>query len=676
MATLDELSNALRNADAAGDVDAARMLASEIQKVQGAAKPDKYQTAALEDRKINDKIGLGGSPYTRRLLQGATLNTADEILAGVSTPIEMFKRGTINPLEGYRYAKAAQDLDVDKARESTGALGTAAEILGGAGTGLGLAGNGLTFARSLAPNAGLLARSAASAGDSAALGALAGAGDGNSLSERGTNAIQGGAIGGLLGGVAPGAISLGSTALSPLLSNVRARINPEGFARTQVARGVVESGMTPAQIAGDVSRAAQEGQGMFTMADAMGPAGQRMLATTARSPGQAATDVVNFLDNRQAGQGRRVVGALAEGFDSPQTAQQTAAAMTTSRDNAANAAYGAVRRDAQPVDVTNVLNHIDQQVAPFGVPHDRIAPDGITGRLLAYRRMLGGGDTNLDGSAAGGLNDFRAAQMVRQDLSDEVQTAVRAGQGNKARVLGGALRELDTALENSSNGFRQANRNFAQASRNIDAVDQGHTAAMRGRTEDIIPEFRGLTPQGQAGYRAGYVDPLIQQAQGAAFGANKARPLINDAFASESAAIAPMRTQPMMQRRIGREDTMFQTRARVTGNSKTAENMNDDAAMGVDVSLVKNVLTGNVTGALQSAMSAISNGWNGNTAGVRQEVARMLLQRGGNTNPRAIQALLDETVQRIERVAQIARQAGRGAAGGLAVAPSATGARR
>jgi hypothetical protein len=104
--------------------------------------------------------------------------------------------------------------------------------------------------------------------------------------------------------------------------------------------------MTPAQIADDIRSAAAEGQGMFTAADAMGNAGQRMLSTTARAPGQARTDVVNFLEGRQAGQGRRISGALTEGFDSPQTAAQTEARMTAQRGADADAAYGAVRQNA------------------------------------------------------------------------------------------------------------------------------------------------------------------------------------------------------------------------------------------------------------------------------------------------------------------------------------------
>ena len=44
------------------------------------------------------------------------------------------------------------------------------------------------------------------------------------------------------------------------------------------------------------------------MADAMGNAGQRMLSTVARAPGEGRTAVVQALDARQGDQGRRLPG--------------------------------------------------------------------------------------------------------------------------------------------------------------------------------------------------------------------------------------------------------------------------------------------------------------------------------------------------------------------------------
>jgi len=652
------------------DVDA--YLASEGVKLEELRSPvkqeDIYQKTAREEYQQQKAAGVPvGAGLARRAVQGATFNTADEMLAGAMTPLEMIKRGTFNPAEGYRYAKAREDYELDEARKEGGLLGPAAEVAGGVLSGSTLAKAGLSAASYLPKGANLLKRSAASAADGLGFGLLSGAMEGNSLEERGKNAGMGGMIGLGVGGAAPAVIGMAGAAASPFVSNIRARINPTGYAQSQVARGVMESGQTPAQIAGKVGQASAEGQPMFAVADAMGNAGQRMLSTTARAPGAARTAVVDFLDGRQAGQGRRIAGSLAEGFDSPQTSAQTRVAMTEARDTAADTAYTAARQNAGAVDLSNVISRIDDTLQPginqIASPKSGLANDSIEAALDGFRSRLTNGREVL--------SDFTATQRVRGDLSDMVEAAKRAGQGNRARLLGGVLREMDNAMEQASTGFKAANRNFSQSSKDIAAVDEGRTAALRGRVEDTVPRFQSLTPEGKQGFRSGYVDPLIENAQGAAFGANKARPLINDAFQTEAATMAP--GNPLMQRRIGREDTMFQTRNQALGNSKTAENLADDAAMGIDVGMVGQVLSGNWGGALKSALAAGSNHLTGNTPAVREEVAKILMQRGQNVSPASIQSLLDETVRRIELVSSIAQQLGRGGSAGLAVAPSSRG---
>lgn len=657
MADISALERALVNADAAGDTAAARVLAGEITKLRSASAPapDKYQQAAIDEATDLKARGVDtGAGFTRRLAHGATLGADNTILAAATTPFEMFKRG-VGPIEGYNFAKAREDKIMEDARKNTGMLGSAAEVLGGGVAGAGLAAGGATAARFLAPEAGLLARSGASAADAAAIGGFSGLMEGNGLAERGENAAKGFALGGLLGGALPPALALGGAAAAPIVSNIRARINPTGFAQSQVARGVSESGMTPQQIASQVTQASNEGQGMFTVADAMGNAGQRLLSTTARAPGQARTDVVNFLDGRQAGQGRRISNALAEGFDSPMTAAQTEARLTAQRGANADAAYSAVRSDAERVNLVGPINNLDRVIGTQ--PGQTLTPanDSIEAVLTPFRQRLS--RVNPD--------DFEAVQRIRGDMSDAAQAAMQGGQGNRARLIGNAVKELDTAMEGASAGFKKANADFRQASRDIDAVQTGREAATRGRMEDTIPAFNALGQNGQRAFRAGYVDPLIGQAQGAAFGVNKARPLINDAFNAEAGVVAP--GAPLMQRRIGREDTMFQTRNAAMGNSKTAENLADDAAMGVSPTLVGHLLSGNWTGALRSVIASGSNTLSGNTPAVRQAVADILMTRGGNVNAAQFQRMLDQTVQRIQQVQQMARSIGRGAAGGLGV---------
>lgn len=492
---------------------------------------------------------------------------------------------------------------------------------------------------------------------------------------RGESPVTGAIVGGLTGLAAPAVTgAIAHVAMNnPLVSNISARLNPERFAQRQIARGISESGQTPEQIGRSVTEAAAEGQPEYTVADAMGNAGQRMLSTVARAPGEGRTAVADALEGRQGTQGRRISNALAEGFDSPQTGAQTEARLTGARDATANAEYGAVRADAQPVNVTGTLDHIDRIIGTEPGQTLTAPNDSIEAVLTGFRQRL----------ARVNPDDFEAVQRIRGEMADQAQNAAQNGFGNRSRLIGGAVRQLDAAMETASAGHLAANRNFAQSSRNIEAVQTGRDAAMRGRTEDTIPAFQGLPREGQQAFRAGYVDPLIADVQKAAPGANKARPLLNDAFRTEAGAMAPRGeivngrvmpganvdvAGPRMMRRLEREQTMFETRQTALGGSKTMDNQNDHAAMAIDphlVGAIGHILHGNVGGAAASVGRLVANGWTGNTPEVRQQVARILLQRAPGMNRASLENMVNQTVARLQRVQAITQSLSRGATGGL-----------
>jgi hypothetical protein len=510
-------------------------------------------------------------------------------------------------------------------------------------------------------------RFGAGVADAAGFGAVAGGLEGSGM-DRLASASQGALMGGALAGVGMPVLGLTKAVASPLISNIRARVNPEGVATSQVARALTESGRTPNQVVSEVFDAAREGQGVYTVADALGNSGQRMLSGVARSPGEGRSQVVDFLQGRQAGQGRRVAGQVAEGFETPQTAAQTNTTMTAARRTAADAEYGAARDNAAPVDLSRVIARIDETLQPganqVARPQSGLSNDSIESALEGIRRRF------TDGRSV--LTDFTAVQRVRDDLADAIDTAVRGGQGNRARLLGGVLRELDGAMENASTGFLQANRNFAQASRDIDAIDEGRNAYQRGRTEDIIPRYQAQTPQGQAAFRTGYTDPIIENALGAPGATtNRARFATSPAFREEAGVMAPQ--APRMMRQLDRENRMHETLTTALGGSKTFDNMADDAALKVDPSIVVSLLSGNITGAARQALASGSNLLHGNTPEVRRQMAEMLLSRGQTAAPTMQQ--VNQVANRIEQMRRALMVTGRGAFGGAAVTPSAMEAR-
>jgi hypothetical protein len=153
--------------------------------------------------------------------------TLSALLAAAQTPLEMLRRGTLNPVDGFNYALARESKILKDARENTGALGTAAEVLGGGVSGGGLANAGVTAAGVLPAGAGLIPRSLAA--DASALGGFAGANEGNSLEERLANAGKG-ALGGMVaGGAFPTVGLIAKGVASPVISNVRAWGQPRGL---------------------------------------------------------------------------------------------------------------------------------------------------------------------------------------------------------------------------------------------------------------------------------------------------------------------------------------------------------------------------------------------------------------------------------------------------------------
>lgn len=617
--------------------------------------PDPYRAQAAKDIETAKAAGYGTDGYGRRYLQGATFGAADEILAGLQAPFEMMRQGTFNPAEGYRYAKAREDMMLEEARQNQGVAGTIAELGGGVVSGTALGRAGATF-MPMGPGAGLTARIGGAAADGAVYGAVSGFNEGSGVGDRLSNAALGGAVGGVAGAAIP---AIGA-ALSGPVSALRAAINPQGVAESQFARAIAESGRSADDIARGVAQAAQEGQGVYTVADEMGNAGQRMLSSVARSPGEGRQAATEFLDARQAGQARRVANALDEGFQARQTAAQLQAAQEAARRTEGNALYGSARNQAVAVDLSRPIALADDFLQP-GVsrvmnPGSGIADDSVESAVRRARSYL------TDGQSV--LSDFDSVLRAKQEIDSIIDRASPTQQ----RVLIPIRNEIDRALEAASPGYAQARNAYREASQGIEAIQTGRQAAQRGRYEDTIPAYQGMSPRQQEGFRTGYADNYIEGVQAAPEGVNKARQFTTEAARQELPAFAAPGQGDLMMRRLARENTMFATRNQATGGSRTADNLADMEAMRVDPTVFGNLLTGNITGALSAGTRGFLNTLSGYTPAVREELGRLLLMRG--TDPQVVQALT-RAMDNSTRARQTVVRYITGLMGGAAVAPNA-----
>lgn len=564
---------------------------------------------------FGDELGAGlgaSSEYLASLITGAKPRSYDELV------------GEMRDQE-------------DRAKETNSGSFLTGQIAGGLTGGVGLARGGLSAtANAIGRGASLGRVAATSAVEGASLGAIQGAGSGEGVEGRAFNAGVGGLAGGALGLGAPlavaGAQKLGGMAAAP----VAARLFPDRYAERAIGEGVRRSGMSVDEISDALRLARGDGQDMFTVADAMGNSGQRMLSTIARTPHDERQAVIEALQSRQVGQGDRLSSYLAEGFDAPDTAAQRASSLTRQRTDSANTNYGAARSSAGNVDPSRAIDAADEFLGVGGsLPRTNIADDSIESAVTRARSYL------TDGNSL--LSDFGGSLRAKQELDAMIEGARPAVQ----RQLIPIRNALDNALEQASPDYAVARNTFRQQSRAIDAVETGSNAASgRMRSADTIPTFNGMSDPEQSAFRAGYADPLITRIESMSMSptTNKARSLITPKTAEEFPAFAAPGRGDQMGNRIAREQRMFETSNAALGGSKTADNLADASEMSrFDPGVMSALMNFQPMGALLAGARGLMNEASGTPPRVVEQLARALME----TDPAAAQAILQGGQNRV-----------------------------
>ncbi|RVG83255.1 hypothetical protein [Sinorhizobium meliloti] len=679
MATLDQLSNALINADRAGDVEAARALAAEISRMRAASPetpstlPQTQQPSEPQQVDARDNWLGRADTFIRGAADTMSFGMADEIAAGGDALLNpLFGTGQDGGSLAERYdrnLKAQRTTDEIDAKKRTAERLTG-QILGAVGGGVGLARNGLS-ATTNAINAGkgLRGVTVASAKEGAVLGALQGFGTGEGFDDRISSSTTGLAAGLGVGAALPGATTAIAGAVKGATAPFVAPFRPAAYTDKALRTYLQRSGKTPEQIADIMRSAADDGQSMYTVADAMGNAGQRALVPVTRTPNDARQEVTDFLVRRQLGQPQRLANALAEGFDAPQTSDQVSRALTNARDIEADQLYTAARRGAGPVNVTPILDRIDETLLP-GVnrvvsPRDNIGYDTIEGALARVRRMISDGNSQV--------TDFNALFRAKLDLDDMITKAEGQGAGNRANYLSQVKREVDRALENASPAYRNANDTFASRSRVIDSVAEGQAAKSgRVRSENSIEQFNALTPEQQQAFRSGYVDPIIADIESLPMGpaTNRARGLTTPKYEHEFQAFAAPGRAEQLGNRIGRENRMFETSNAALGNSRTADNLGDiDDMANFDPAVLTNLLTGNWKQAALTGARQAFNAGKGLPPRVVERVGRSLVETDPNQALATLNRVRGQQVSRDQLRAMILESMLQGSNAGIARLP-------
>jgi hypothetical protein len=286
MATLEQLSTALVNADKAGDVPAAKALAAEISRMRQ-TQPAAPAPAPAPEPVSDPNGGVVGSleAFGRSAANMAGLGFMDEIGAAVdSAGSKIFPWRTPKTYDEALTEGRADDKRIAEEHPVANIAGMGA---GAIGLGTGIVRAGLSPTAAVANRGGgLLATSLASAAEGGTLGAAQGFGEGEGIDDRLEKAKSGGAWGTAIGGVLPGAISLGANAARRVITPTT--IAPERQALTDaLAREGVD--VSAGQATGNAGlRYAESEIGGQAAQDMMERQGEQFTAAALRRAGATA----------------------------------------------------------------------------------------------------------------------------------------------------------------------------------------------------------------------------------------------------------------------------------------------------------------------------------------------------------------------------------------------------
>lgn len=497
-----------------------------------------------------------GKAFGLNMGQGSALQWGDEAVGAIA--------GALRGPDDARFAKEKIRSEVASAKRDFPFTSMGGEFVGAGATG--------AMSAPLGAGASMIGTTGRSMAIGGTEGLLYGGGRGETMEERGRFAVSDGIGGGLIGLAVPAALSLAKTAAGTPggVANTISGKPDQVRANKLIGQTLKRSGKTVDEISDEVAQAGLLGQPEFRAVDALGDAGARRASGIANSGDRAATEIVDFLNTRQAGQGERVSQFVEEAFDTAgDTATQRGAALKEARNQWAKGAYDAATGNAGPVDLGGAIGSIDDAmrgVNSIDGGTTGLAETAIGRRLGAIRGQLQSGKMSTV--------DFREVLETKMELGRTVATIKKRG-GDVPPAIAEVYGKLDQALEGASDAYRAANDGFRARSRAIDAIDEGAKMARPGaRFQDNATQFNAMTPDQQASARVGYADKRTAEiAANKAPTADKAREFRSPKGAGDADTMAI--NPGDFRTRMANEKTMWETQNKAVGNSTTARKQVD-----------------------------------------------------------------------------------------------------
>lgn len=480
MASIADLEDSLRQADAAGDTQAAQALADAIRSMRPSAAPVNKNYEA-------GRNAPGAGRGALSVLNGPTMGFGDELAGAVGGLYDTAVKGgklSDNYAANRDYARGAQDVERENNPWVTGITqGMASAPLAGL-----KALQGATYAPKIAGAMSNWGRAVAAGGIYGGVGGV-----GNSTADGIEGNLKDGGIGAVFGAGAAGVLSPVAQVLGATGSNIAQRVNKSSAynaAKAKIAEAFARDARGDTFTSGASNPAAQA-MARFNklgdeavLADAGGQNTKQLLDTLTTLPGRTKQSAETFIHGRQAGRAGRMIGAAESSMGTTgQRLNPHIDQWIAQREQDAAPLYSQLRQTT--INPSQTLGSLVATADELGAV--KLGREMATARKMPFTLdQTNSGRNTLTNTSNGGGWSMNDLDHVKQGLDQKIAKQWDAAEG-KLTPLGLAyqdlknkfVKELDAVTTDPNSGvslYKSARDAFAGPSAIMDAANMGKSS--------------------------------------------------------------------------------------------------------------------------------------------------------------------------------------------------------
>jgi hypothetical protein len=441
-----------------------------------------------------------------------------------------------------------------------------------------------------AQGAGLGARVLTGLRQGATYGAISGAGAGETPGERVTGAATGGVVGGAVGAATPplvaGVLQAGRAVARPVASYITGAFRPQTEAAKRISgalqRDIQADPGAATRLTAAEFAAAQRAGTPATIMDLGGETTRALARSAANTSPEGRAALGRTINERFEEQAPRLsqwlrgvfhfpnADAQRQALEASQRAVNNAAYQRAYRQGAGGVWSPELERLAGSDAVTAAMQTAARKardeaiVGGYGAMNPRITftPDG---RIQFHR-----GPTGVPT-----YPDLQFWDLVRRELGDAGNVALRAGRGSEARRLNTFARALNEELDRLVPSYQQARQGAAAFFRADNALEAGENYVLQNfANRETRRALAQMSPLERQLFQDGFVSRLVETLERSGDRRNVLNTIANSPAAREKLQIAlgPQRAAEL-EARLRIEGVMDMARSAVQGNSTTARQL-------------------------------------------------------------------------------------------------------